>query len=260
MSSNPPILRVVPSDAGGTRAQPGAHDAPTWYIREVQLSRRVELIRLDSSALADAAVDLAAPIPSCPGWTMADLVRHVLQVHRSWSRIVADGRTEPDWSEAPMPPDDELVPEFRANALRFADVLEAADPEAPCWTWGPEQNAGFVQRFQVQEAALHRWDAQSAVAVPEPIAADGAADAIDLDNALFAAGTANAPAAFEVITTDKPFCTTIGTSPDLPVVGSVKGTASDVLLVLWKRLPLSTVDTTGDASAIGAAIASIGID
>ena len=81
---------------------------------------------------------------------MADLVRHVLQVHRSWGRIVAEGITEPDWSEEPLPGDDDLLAAFRANAARFTDVLAAIDSEKPCWTWGPEQNAGFVQRFQVR--------------------------------------------------------------------------------------------------------------
>ncbi len=227
----------------------------------MDLSRRVELITRDSEALADAAgTDLAAPIPSCPGWAMADLVRHLLQVHRSWCRIVDEGRMEPDWSEAPMPPDDELVDEFRVNAIRFADVLAVTDPGTPCWTWGPEQNAGFVQRFQVQEAALHRWDAQSAVGTPDPIAADGAVDAIELDNTLLPAAAKQAQSAFEVITTDMPFGITISARPDLPIVGALRGTASDLLLVLWKRLPLGAVDATGDATAITAAIAAIAND
>jgi hypothetical protein len=38
----------------GPGTRPDARSARTCYIREVQLSRRVELIRLDSDALADA--------------------------------------------------------------------------------------------------------------------------------------------------------------------------------------------------------------
>lgn len=120
----------------------------------MELARRVDLINADSAALADAAArDLTAPIPSCPDWVMADLVRHVLQVHRSWCRIVA----------------------------------------------------GFVQ-------------------------------------------------------TDTPFSITISAKPDLPVVGSLRGPASDLLLVLWKRMPITAVATTGDVDAIAQAIASIDID
>jgi uncharacterized protein (TIGR03083 family) len=224
----------------------------------VDLPRRIELITLDSAALADAAErDLTARVPSCPDWAMADLVRHVFQVQRSWRHIVEDQVLAPDWVDAPFPPDDELVGEFRDNAIRFADVLGATDPATPCWTWGPEQNAGFVQRFQVQEVALHRWDAQQAVGAPAPIAADGAADAIALVGELLPAAARGMRAAFEMITTDAPLSLTMSATPDLPVVGALHGTASDLLLVGWKRLPVSAVDATGDADAIAGAIASI---
>jgi uncharacterized protein (TIGR03083 family) len=227
----------------------------------MDLARRVELIKLDSAALADAAEqDLAAPIPSCPDWDMADLVRHVLQVHRSWGRIVGEGLTEPRWSEAPMPPDDQLVDEFRTNAIRFADVLGTTDPDSPCWTWGPTQNAAFVQRFQVQEVALHRFDAESAVGKPGPIAADGAADAIELDRQLLPAAATGAQSAFAVVATDVPLEITMSAKPELPVVGTLRGGASDLLLVFWKRLPLEAVDVTGDRAAIAAAIAAVDID
>jgi uncharacterized protein (TIGR03083 family) len=227
----------------------------------VDLGRRVDLIRADSAALADAAdQDLTAQIPSCPDWSMADLVRHILQVHRSWGRIVGEELMEPDWSEAPMPENDALVAEFRANAVRFADVLGSTDPAKPCWTWGPEDNAGFVQRFQVQEVALHRWDAESAVGAPRPVAADGAADAIELVNDLLPNAAKGAASAFSVVATDAPLDITMHAGPALPVVGALRGGASDLLLVLWKRLPIDTVETSGDADAIAAAIAAIDID
>lgn len=227
----------------------------------VDLVRRVELIKLDSAALADAAdTDLRVRIPTCPEWDMAALVRHLLQVHRSWSLIVDEGRMAPDWSKAPMPPDDELVAAFRTNAIRFADILGATDPAKPCWTWGPEQNAGFVQRFQVQEAALHRRDAQEAVGDAGPIAADGAADAIELVNLLLPTVAPGMRAAFRVSATDAPLDLTIGSTPDLPVVGALRGSASDLLLVLWKRRPLEAVEASGDVDQIAAALAAIDFD
>jgi uncharacterized protein (TIGR03083 family) len=227
----------------------------------MDLARRVELIKLDSAALADAAdTDLRVRIRTCPEWDMAALVRHILQVHRSWCLIVDEGRMAPDWSEAPMPPDAELVAEFRANAIRFADVLGATDPAKPCWTWGPEQNAGFVQRFQVQEVALHRRDAEQAVGKAEPIAADGAADAIELVNLLLPAAAPGMRSAFRVTATDAPLDVTIRARPDLPVVGALRGGASDLLLILWKRLPIEAVEATGDVDLIAAAIAAIDID
>ncbi len=228
----------------------------------MDLARRVELIKLDSAALADAAgTDLHAPVPSCPEWDLAGLVRHVLQVHRSWGRIVGERiMEESSWSEDPLPPDDEVVAEFRANAIQFADLLGATDPAQPCWTWGPEQNAGFVQRFQVQEAALHRWDAENAVGEPRPIAADGAADSIEQVSHLLPLIGAGMPSAYEVVATDAPLEITLTPEPTLPVAGRLRGTASDLLLVGWKRLPLDAVDVTGDRDAIAAAIDAIFTD
>jgi uncharacterized protein (TIGR03083 family) len=227
----------------------------------VDLSRRVELIEADSRALAAAAErDLTARITCCPDWAMADLVRHVLQVHRSWCRIVAEGLTEPDWSEEPMPDDAGLVPEFLASAARFADVLAATDPDTPCWTWGPEQNAGFVQRFQVQEAALHRWDGQQAIGLPDAIATDGAADSLVQLEGIMPLVAPDATTAFTLVATDAPVDVTLRPNPDAKVVGALRGTASDLLLAYWRRIPVESLETTGDAAAVTAAIAAADLD
>src|SRR4051812_33898010 len=191
---------------------------------------------------------------------MADLVRHILQVHRSWGRIVGEGLMEPDWSEAPLPENDTLVAEFRANAIWFADVLGTTDAEKPCWTWGPEQNAGFVQRFQVQEAALHRWDAQQATGTPDPIATDGAADSLVQLEAIMPIAAPDATSGFTLVATDAPVDVTLRPTPDAPVVGALRGTASDLLLAYWRRIPVESLEVTGDAAALIAVIAAADLD
>ena len=45
---------------------------------------------------AESGLDL--PIPSCPGWTMADLVWHLGEVHAFWGQVVAGKLT--DWRDA----------------------------------------------------------------------------------------------------------------------------------------------------------------
>jgi uncharacterized protein (TIGR03083 family) len=227
----------------------------------VDLSRRVELIETDSRALAAAAErDLTARITCCPDWSMADLVRHVLQVHRSWCRIVEAGATEPEWSDDPLPDDDHVVTAFLESAGRFAEVLARTDPDAPCWTWGPEQNAGFVQRFQVQEAALHRWDAEDAVGTPAPIATDGAADSLAQLEGIMPIAAPGAPSAYALIATDAPVDVTLRPNPDATVLGTLRGRASDLLLVYWRRIPVDAVEVTGDAAALRAAIAAADLD
>jgi uncharacterized protein (TIGR03083 family) len=224
----------------------------------LDLARRVQLIRGDSEALGAAARhDLFVRVPSCPDWSMADLVRHVFQVHRSWARIVGEQIMEPDWVDAPYPPDAELVDSFVANAHHMADVFAATDPASPCWTWGPEANAGFVQRFQVQEVALHRWDAENAVGPPDAIAADGAADSLDQLVGILPMVTKSAPGSFRVEATDADVAVTMF---DGKPAGTLRGSASDLLLVVWKRVPLSTVTVDGDEAAIQASLHAVNFE
>ena len=49
------------------------------------------------SAIASAP-DLDAPVPSCPGWTLYDLVQHLGDGRRKWAEIVAAGP-----ADAPRP-------------------------------------------------------------------------------------------------------------------------------------------------------------
>ena len=42
--------------------------------------------------LADGHIDAA--VPSCPGWSVADLVAHLSGVHWSWATIVEELRQE----------------------------------------------------------------------------------------------------------------------------------------------------------------------
>ena len=119
-----------------------------------------------STALADAAEpNLGAPVEFCPGWTVADLVHHLTEVQWFWGTITAEQLQEPPPQDRrpPRPADDELVAALRNQTRQLAEVLRRAEHSAPVWTWAPSRNdIGFVVRHQVQEAAVHRWDAEHA--------------------------------------------------------------------------------------------------
>jgi uncharacterized protein (TIGR03083 family) len=136
-----------------------------------------------SQALADAARgNLDARVEHCPEWDVADLVWHVTEVHWFWRTIVDERLPEPpDGARGPTrPADDELIPVFEAGARQLVGVLGAADQSAPCWTWFPgRQEVGFVTRHQVQEAAVHAWDAVHATGGSLQIDPAAAADAVD---------------------------------------------------------------------------------
>jgi uncharacterized protein (TIGR03083 family) len=136
-----------------------------------------------SREFATAARDnLAARVEHCPDWSVADLVRHLTEVHWFWGTIA-----EGTWSEPPdetLRPahvdDDQLVVAFEAGAARLVEVLAAADQSAACWTWFPgQQDVAFITRHQVQEAAVHAWDAANAAGRPLTIDSPVAADSVD---------------------------------------------------------------------------------
>ena len=134
----------------------------------------------DYARLRDvAARDLAAPVPSCPGWTVADLVRHVSEVylHKTEAmRLV-------EWPD-PWPPDlsaeEPLALLDRAyGALTAQFAARAPSDKAVTW-FGPDQSVGFWIRRMAQESVIHRVDAELALREPiAPIPADLAVDGID---------------------------------------------------------------------------------
>lgn len=73
-----------------------------------------------------------------------------------------------------------MVPAFEAGAERLARVLGEADPRERVWTWAPaQQDAAFVIRHQVQEIAVHHWDAVNAAGAMLALEPELAADAVD---------------------------------------------------------------------------------
>jgi uncharacterized protein (TIGR03083 family) len=67
---------------------------------------------------------------------------------------------------------------FHAGAADLQERFRAADPGEPVWTWSADHSAGFWQRMQAIEAAVHRWDAENAIGAARPVDAALAADAV----------------------------------------------------------------------------------
>jgi uncharacterized protein (TIGR03083 family) len=151
----------------------------------LELSTETRLRAIDRHCVSLANIagsDLGAPVRHCPGWSMADLVHHVTDVHWFWTTIAAERLdAPPDGSRRPpRAPDDELLATFRAGATRMTEVLAEAKPKASCWTWAPaHQDIGFIIRHQVQEAAVHHWDAADALGRGWAVTPAVAADCVD---------------------------------------------------------------------------------
>jgi uncharacterized protein (TIGR03083 family) len=137
------------------------------------------------AAAADGA-GLHAPVPTCPGWTVRDLVRHTGGVHRWATAIVAGGRTEP-WNVeleevvGSWPADAELTAWFHQGHAALVSALRGASPDLECWTFlrAPSPLAMWARR-QAHETTVHRVDVELAGGGPVHMrAAAPAADGID---------------------------------------------------------------------------------
>lgn len=222
-----------------------------------------------SKGLADAADgNLAAAVEHCPGWTVSDLVHHLTEVQWFWATIVAERLSAPpDAERRPARAEsDQLVPALRSATDRLVRVLAAAPANDHVYTWAPaQQDVAFVLRHQVQEAAVHHWDAAHARGADVVIEAAMASDAIeefltfsvssDADPAepprpaldgTFALRTEEA--AWTVADGDAPGTVvwTPGFRDDFPFVVA---SAADLLLWLYGRVELDTSGVPDDLVA-----------
>ena len=217
------------------------------------------------AAAADGNLD--ADVRCCPGWTVADLVAHLTEVHWFWATIAAEQLTEPPGEDRrpATAPRDQLIEAFRAGADRLVSVLRAADGASKAWTWAPaQQDIAFITRHPVQEAAVHHWDAADAAGraliIEAPVAADSVAEFLtfsvssDADPAeparpaldgQFALRCTDADAAWTISDGSTPGTVRFsqGAAADVPAISA---SASDLLLWLYGRLSVDTVAVPPD--------------
>lgn len=135
--------------------------------------------------LADllAEADLEREVPTCPGWSLLQLLKHVGRGHRWAAQIVRDQASEPrDPRQVPdgRPPDDQVgaIAWLRSSAAQvLTDVATA--PDAEVWTFtGPKPPTWWVRR-RLHEATVHRADVALALGTTYDIAPEVAADGVE---------------------------------------------------------------------------------
>ncbi|MET9324229.1 maleylpyruvate isomerase N-terminal domain-containing protein [Streptomyces sp. NPDC003038] len=232
----------------------------------------------------------APAVPSCPGWTVSDLVGHLGGVQRYVAHILRERLVEApdpgDLSLYGIPADPEIraawpVPDrapnrgpvpgalidwFTEGARALEGLLRELGPDVPVWTWSVERTSGFWLRMQTIELAVHRWDAQFAAGSPSPLDPRLAADAVSQSFEVMAparrswqAAPAGAGERYRFRRMDGPESWTVAFSADEihlepgstgPVDVEAAASASDLALFLWRRLPATALRTTGDAGLL----------
>jgi uncharacterized protein (TIGR03083 family) len=229
----------------------------------------LSLIEGRSEALREAAATAGpegpeATVPGCPDWSLRDLIAHLGAVQRFWAAAVeaADDTAPPSADRiGDQEPHGDLL-EWSAESTRLlVAALRAAGPESPCWAWwaasGAPLTARAVARHQVQEAAVHAFDAQETIGKPEPIPAAAAVDGVSefLTVGLGSLGAwPHRPARVTFQAIEGPSWTLdlspAGAHADPAASGEpvtrIQGTASDLVLALYRRIALADVRVDGD--------------
>jgi uncharacterized protein (TIGR03083 family) len=233
----------------------------------MDITMHLSALARDGELLADAAhrAGLDAITPSCPGWTVRDLVRHVGQVHRWAADHVAEERLTQNKTLADWPADTDLFAWYYEGHADLLKTLTAADPELDCWHFLPAASGlRFWARRQAHETAIHRVDAQLAAGqAVTPFDAVFAADGVDeVLYGFFARRpsrfASSQPYSIGLIAADLPRSWQIAVDAEGAHTGrligdadcEVRATASDLYLLLWNRGDLSGLDVSGDTAGL----------
>ena len=235
----------------------------------VQLQTAAEDAR---SLLAAARTGWGRPVPQCPGWDAADLVRHMGGILVWMAAVVTSGERVSRRALDLSPEDPADLPGWYLASLdRTLGVLGSADPGSGTWTFsstGDRRVAWWNRRLAV-EVAIHRWDAQDAVAAdggpsPDPLYGDVAAAGIEefmiefLPALLAQQTTGELSGTLHLHATDGPAEWWIDLEAACPAVSghikadaAIRGTRSDLLLWLTNRRSPDSLEVLGRKELLG---------
>lgn len=202
-----------------------------------------------------ARKDLNLHVPSCPDWSVRDLSFHVWEAFSFWGQIVERRLTSyKELMEPERPSEAELLPALARTAAGLIESLRATDPSTPIWTWSSNKTAGFVPRRMAHEISIHRWDCENATGEAAAIEADMAWDGVHefFEFFLLREGGewSGDPVTVRLvrIDTQEGFDARSPGSDEAPRT-TIAAPASDLMLAVWGRLPLSALGVEGDADA-----------
>lgn len=247
--------------------------------------RLLEVYEAKGAQMASVSPEaLALPVPTVAGWTVEDVIRHTGKVHRRvLAYLTAPIDADPGEvarSVADLSPGPACLPEYRDAHAALGRRLAALDLDAPVATFTGPQPGGFWARRQAHELAVHLVDVDDALreshggdsaSFEEDVAVDGVEEWLDVFLPLWQRRAGRLPEDLDARSIHLH-----GTDPSTPgpdgsdlaaewlisvsdgaaVVSkghakgdvAVRGSAPDLLLVLWRRRPLTAVDLVGDAA------------
>lgn len=224
------------------------------------------LLAVERDRLAAIGADaLANPVPHLEGWTTHSVIGHTAWVCRFVALgMQASADDPPNRASVGEPPvGAEVIDWFAEGAELMTKALAEADLDVirPTWT-GPQPGHWWLRRI-THELAIHRWDAQTAAGVAvEPVDTRQSLDGIDEVLEVFV------PHRMQFDTLDAEgrsihlHTTDIDHGEWMLRIGAgaiewerehakgdvaARGSASDLLLLLWGRIGHDRLEIFGDA-------------
>lgn len=217
--------------------------------------------------LAAAEAGWARPVPHCPAWDTAGLVRHTGGIFEWMAAVVGSRERVGRRTLDPAPEDPTALTSWYLDALdRAVDTLATAGPDSETWTFSPtgDRRVLWWWRRLAVEVAIHRYDAEHAAFVaggppPAPLDGDVAAAGVEefvvefLPGLLDGDGIEGLGGTLHLHATDGPLEWWIdldnpgGARPEHPTADTaISADRSDLLLWLTNRAPLDSLDMIGD--------------
>ncbi|OMC56010.1 hypothetical protein A5747_10095 [Mycobacterium sp. IS-836] len=218
-------------------------------------------------------VDDATPVPTCPGWSLKQLLRHVGRGDRWAAQIVRDrldSYLDPRTVEGGKPPPDpaDAISWLQGGAQRLVDAVELSGVETPVWTFLGTRPANWWIRRRLHEVVVHRADAAIALGREFTLEPDIAADAITewLERVAIQAGSDGEALPLEEGDTIHLHATDSGATSEWTISAAggrigfahehgkgtvaLRGGATELLLALVRRVPVGDtgVEVFGDDS------------
>lgn len=127
--------------------------------------------------------DPSTPVPTCPGWTVNQLLKHVGRGDRWCAQIIAHRllhRLDPRDVHDGRPPDDieGALAWLNGGVQAIFDAVDHVGPETRVWTFISPKPAGWWIRRRLHETVVHRADAVLATGGEFTVAPELAADGI----------------------------------------------------------------------------------
>jgi uncharacterized protein (TIGR03083 family) len=229
-------------------------------------------------AAVASAPSLDAQVPTCPEWTLFDLAQHIGEGRRDWAATVAAGPApakSAGQGALVAPREREALLAWLAESTeQLLDALRTAGPDRGCWAWWETlqspHTSGAVARHQLQQMAVHTYDAQITVGAPQPLPDEVALDGVDEFLSTCVATTSawpHKPAVIDLhasegrswrlsLSADGARSARLPGPGTMPAIAagqdpdaaafSAWGTANELVLILHDRIPINSLKLDGD--------------